>query len=51
MGRPDLPLEGVFLAAVLACGPRAKLSTEINGTPARVAATVLAAMSGPPYYE
>jgi predicted transcriptional regulator of viral defense system len=26
VGRPDLPLDGVFLAAVLACGPRAKLS-------------------------
>jgi hypothetical protein len=25
VGRPDLPLDGVFLAAVLACGPRAKL--------------------------
>jgi hypothetical protein len=24
-GRPDLPLDGAFLAAVLACGPRAKL--------------------------
>jgi Protein of unknown function (DUF559) len=26
VGRPDLPLDGVFLAAVLACGPEAKLS-------------------------
>jgi hypothetical protein len=26
VGRPDLPLDGVFLAAVLACGPRAILS-------------------------
>jgi uncharacterized protein DUF559 len=26
VGRPDLTLDGVFLAAVLACGPRAKLS-------------------------
>jgi hypothetical protein len=26
VGRPDLPLDGVFLAAVRACGPRAKLS-------------------------
>lgn len=26
VGRPDLPLDGVFLAAVLACGPRAVLS-------------------------
>jgi hypothetical protein len=25
-GRPDLPLDGVFLAAVRACGPKAKLS-------------------------
>jgi hypothetical protein len=25
VGRPDLPLEGVFLAAVRACGPEAKL--------------------------
>jgi predicted transcriptional regulator of viral defense system len=25
VGRPDLPLDGVFLAAVLACGPEAKL--------------------------
>jgi predicted transcriptional regulator of viral defense system len=26
VGRPDVPLDGVFLAAVLACGPRAFLS-------------------------
>lgn len=26
VGRPDLPLDGVFLAAVLSCGPRAALS-------------------------
>ncbi len=26
VGRPDLPLDGVLLAAVLACGPEAKLS-------------------------
>jgi hypothetical protein len=26
VGRPDLPLDGVFIAAVLACGPDAKLS-------------------------
>ncbi len=26
VGRPDLPLDGVFLAAVLACGPEAVLS-------------------------
>jgi hypothetical protein len=26
VGRPDLPLNGVFLAAVLACGPEARLS-------------------------
>jgi very-short-patch-repair endonuclease len=26
VGRPDLPLDGRFLAAVLACGPRASLS-------------------------
>ena len=26
VGRPDIPLDGVFLAAVLACGPRAVLS-------------------------
>jgi hypothetical protein len=26
VGRPDLPLDGVFLAAVLACGPKAILS-------------------------
>jgi hypothetical protein len=25
VGRPDLPLDGVFLAAVLACGPEARL--------------------------
>lgn len=26
VGRPDLPLDGVFLAAVRACGPKARLS-------------------------
>lgn len=26
VGRPDLPLDGVFLAGVLACGPHARLS-------------------------
>jgi len=31
VGRPDLPLDGRFLAAVLACGARAKLSNRSAG--------------------